>query len=325
MQEHKSLILALLEILTNYSDEEHILTRSQIEQYLESIYGIKVERRTLYANLKLISDNGYDISDFQENKSGYYLVDRQFEKSEADLLCHAIHSSHIIPEKDSNNLIEKLLKTQSKYQASYFKQKVYARNLRKTTNKQFFLNVEIINEAIQKQHTISFIYSRYNLDKELVPRRAESYRVSPYNVVYVNDNYYLICKYMDKTDFSHYRIDKMQNINIEDEKTKPLEEGFDPYQYAKNHIYMYGGTKQNIYLRCSNIIIDDVIDNFGKDTIMRKDDDEHFIAKIQSSEQGIIYWCLQYLKYCELLEPENLRKQLIEILDEGYNRYKKNL
>ena len=51
---------------------------------------------------------------------GYYLQEKQFDKAEILLLCNAIHASHFISKKQSNRLIKKLLKTQSKYEAKEF-------------------------------------------------------------------------------------------------------------------------------------------------------------------------------------------------------------
>lgn len=210
----KTLVIALLEILVTYSDEQHILTRPQIINLLADQYQIDIERRTLYNNIELLIQCGYDISKYEDNQKGYYLQTRQFEKSEVNLLCNLIHSSHIIPQNDSNALIDKLLKTQSRYETKRFKDSVYSHNLRKSGNRQFFLNIELINEAIEKQQAINFIYTHYSLNKHRVPRRDKPYVAAPYAVVYSDDNYYMICKHFNHDNFTHYRIDKMQDIKL---------------------------------------------------------------------------------------------------------------
>ena len=153
-------------------------------------------------------DIGIEVSQYEPNK-GYYLITREFEKSEIHLLCNAIFSSHFIPESDSNQLINRFLKTQSKYNAKTFKNNVYVKNSRKTINKQFFLNIEMILEAIQKNRAISFHYMKYNHSKELIKRRDKRYSIHPFHIVYANENFYLICLNDHYDELSHYRIDKM--------------------------------------------------------------------------------------------------------------------
>ena len=104
--------------------------------------------------MELLRDFGYEISEYDGN--GYYLMERQFEKAEILLLCNAIHASHFISSKQSDELIKKLLDTQSKYDHKEFKDKVYMANPLKTSNKQLLFNIEIVSQAIKENRKISF-------------------------------------------------------------------------------------------------------------------------------------------------------------------------
>ena len=180
MQDKKTSVLALLKILEEHSDENHVLTQPKLLELLETIYHVSLDRRTLYKNVEMLTDFGYDISTYSDNGKGYYLRERQFETSEISLLCNAIHSSNYIPNSSSKELINKLLSTQSKYYKNDFKSTVFVENANKKDNKDFFLNIEIISEAIKERKTISFNYTRYNLKKQLENRREELYVLSPY-------------------------------------------------------------------------------------------------------------------------------------------------
>ena len=120
MEGKKFSILAILEVLKRYSDEDHILTVKEINSHLKNEYDLELERRTLYSNVDLLKQFGYDISDFDDNGKGYYLASRQFDKGEILLLCNAIHASHFISSRQSDDLIRKLLDTQSRYEAKEF-------------------------------------------------------------------------------------------------------------------------------------------------------------------------------------------------------------
>lgn len=319
----KASLLALYQILNKHSDEQHQLKRKDIERLLDMEYDIKLDRKTLYDHIELLNAFGCDIQTPLTPLHGYYIGERLFESSEVHLLSNAIHASHFIPDKASNDLIKKLLNTQSKYMQKEVIQTIYTKNSRKTINKEFFLNIELINEAIQINHVIVFDYMKYNLYKQLVPRKDHVYVIHPYYIIYANENYYLICKNDGYDNLSHYRIDKIKNLNIDyNALRKPLQKSFDPYGYAKSKIYMYGGDEEQITLKCSYNILDDIIDRFGSDTYLQTCDDNYFYAIIKSSRQGIKYLCLQYLQYCEVTAPSSLRDEMLAILDTAINKYK---
>ena len=82
MAEKKHSTFAVLEILRKYSDENHILTVKEITSHLISEYDLNIERRTLYSNIGILKDFGFEISDYEDNGKGYYLSKRDFDKGE---------------------------------------------------------------------------------------------------------------------------------------------------------------------------------------------------------------------------------------------------
>ena len=321
MQEKKISALALLKILEEYTDEDHPLTQPRLLELIETIYHVTLDRRTLYSNIEMLQDFGYDISSYSENGKGYYLRERQFEPSQIYLLCNAIHASHFIPQKSSKELIDKLLSTQSKYFKNDFKSTVFVENNKKKENKEFFLNVELLSEAIREKKAVSFAYLKYDLDKQLVERREDPYIFSPYYLVYNLDRTYLIGKSKNHKDFTHFRVDRMKKLKISDEPYIKLSKKEDPYEYAKNKIYMYNGDEESIAIKCRMNILDDVIDTFGKGIRLIADGDS-FVAHVKSAKEGMVYFALQYAKYLEVLEPEDLRKEITEVLKQALKNYK---
>lgn len=101
MAEKKHIAFAILDILTTYTDEDHILTAREIMDLLKAKYNTEIERRTLYSNIDVLEQAGYVISKFDDNGKSYYLQEKQFDKAEILLLCNAIHASHFISKKQS--------------------------------------------------------------------------------------------------------------------------------------------------------------------------------------------------------------------------------
>ena len=172
MEDSRMSAIAILYILKEYSDEAHPLSSNACIPLLEQVYDIKINRGTLSAYIKQLRNFGIDI---QTTNRGYYLIDRDLEKSEVHVLCNLMHSSHFICDSSSFQLIDKLLKTQSRYHRKDFKNAVYIQNSRKTKNRQLFLNVDILLEAIQENKMIQMYYLTYNLKKELI--RKERNRI----------------------------------------------------------------------------------------------------------------------------------------------------
>ena len=102
----KANTICLYRILEQYSDEEHILTMKDIIGRFNDEFGLRIDRRTIYSSVKTLQKLKYDISDFEENRKGYFLRTRLFEPSELRLMMDAVYSMNSIPQKQTNDLIE---------------------------------------------------------------------------------------------------------------------------------------------------------------------------------------------------------------------------
>ncbi len=321
MEEKKTSIICLLKILEENTDENHILTQPELLEMLNSRYGLDLDRRTLYKNITMLSDLGYEISDYKDNGKGYYLLGRQFEKSEVFLLANTIHSSNFIPKKASKELIDKLLDTQSRFVKNDFHNMVFIENGAKKENKEFFYNIEQLSEAIKEKKTIRFEYTKYNTSKQLVNKREEPYFISPYYLVTYLDRVYMVGKSDHHPDFTHYRVDRMKGIKLTDRPYVYLNKDEDPYQYSKARMYMYNGEIKRIAIKCDNSMLDDVIDTFGNDITIDSNGGS-FTAYVSSSLQGMVYFALQYIEHMEVLEPQELRDQIKKALAIGQDKYR---
>lgn len=318
----KATALAILKILED-TDANHQLSREQIEQKLLSRFGISVDRRTIYSNIELLEDFGYEIYKPNDTKDkGYYLGSRVFEESEIELLCNAIHSSRFIPINYSKDLINKLLATQSKAFKKDYNDEVFLDNGDKKENKDFFLNIETISEAIKNKNNISFDYMKYDINIKLVKKSEERRQVSPHHLIYTNDKVYLIAYSLDHKMIRHFRVDRIMNIKIEDGKYVSEPSKNDPYQYAKTKMYMYAGDDIPVTIRFKTSILDDIVDNFGKKITVVKDGNDYYKTTIKSSRQGMIYFALQFLENIQVVSPKDLKDEIKNILAKGLKDYK---
>lgn len=320
MEEKKTSILAVYKVLEEFSDENHPLTRTEITDLIKKLYNITIDRRTLYRNIEMLINFGYDISDYNENKIGYYLKDRLFQHSEVLLLCNAVHASHFIPDKASKDLVNKLLSCQSRYKRNDYFKNVYLPNKKKKDNKQFLLNIEQISRAINEKKVIKFTYTHYDINKKLVNTRDDAYYRSPYFLVVNGDRVYMVGKGKNHDSLSHFRVDRMKDIKLVDEYYLRLPKNLDAYTYANNKIYMYSGDETVVTLRCDKKALDVIIDTFGKD-VMLADEGETFTVYTKCGKEDIVKFALQYVESIELLEPLSLRQEVRKVLLDASNRY----
>lgn len=320
MEEKKTSILAVYKVLEEFSDENHPLTRTEITDLIEKQYNITIDRRTLYRNIEMLINFGYDISDYNENKIGYYLKDRLFQHSEVLLLCNAVHASHFIPDKASKDLVNKLLSCQSRYKRNDYFKNVYLPNKKKKDNKQFLLNIEQISRAINEKKVIKFTYTHYDINKKLVNTRDDAYYRSPYFLVVNGDRVYMVGRGKNHDSLSHFRVDRMKDIELVDEYYLRLPKNLDAYTYANNKIYMFSGDETGVRLRCDKKALDFIIDTFGKD-VMLADEGETFTVYTKCGKEDIVKFCLQYVESVELLEPLSLRQEVRKVLLDASNRY----
>ena len=315
MLTEKANAICLLEVLKEYSDAEHILPMREIIAKMQSLYGIKIDRRTVYGAVALLIELGYDVSLYEDNGVGYYLRDRELEPSEVLLLTDAVYSFPFIPARQTEQLVQKLQKQLSVHQRKKYRHLTVARQGRKTGNRQVFWNIEQLDEAITRKKKVTLDYLHYGYDKRQHP--TATYTLSPYEMVYTNEHYYLICVPDHDPHTRLYRIDRMKDIQILDD---PRCEAV-ARQEAQNAVYAYVGAPERIVMYCDRAILDDVIDRFGTEVQIRERDENTFTASFTAPPRGVKFWALQYLPYVEVVEPAWLREEIIESL--GKNKYPK--
>lgn len=116
MAEKKGIALALLKVLREYTDARHHLSASELIDKLSEDYGYELERRTLYANVRLLQEFGYKIDVWRKGSDGYALTEHQFTEKEVFKLCDLLEESDDFTPREKKKLKKKLLQTLSKNQ-----------------------------------------------------------------------------------------------------------------------------------------------------------------------------------------------------------------
>lgn len=207
-------MLYIMKILSEKSDERHTLSAADINRLLQD-YGMAANRKTIYSDIETLREFHIDIVQAKGTNGGYYIGSREFELPELKLLVDAVQTSKFISCKKSKELIRKLENLTNEYDARLLQRNVFIYNRPKTKNETIYYNVNEIHTAILENYQIRYQYAEWTVQKKLIPKKNGAvYMVSPWALTWDDANYYLIA--YDKTEdvIKHYRVDKMQQVQI---------------------------------------------------------------------------------------------------------------
>jgi len=311
-----TLLFAMLEILREYSDDEHTLTVTDIIEKIKILYGREVDRRTVISGMDFLQEHGCIIERSPNGRFRYHMLERPFSTPELRLLIDAIYSCSFISPQQTKELLEKILSQVSVYDRKKYTYTNILLTEKKSPNKQVFLNIELLDKAINEHKKIAFTYTDYDYNANLVPRRSEKYIASPYNMININEHYYLVLLLDGKPDPGFYRIDLIRDIEILKTPRAVTKEEFKLNNIHKV-VYAYYGKPERVTLKCDKKALRYVIERFGSDIKINKQEDGSFITTVYAAPEGLVYWALQYMKIVEVIEPKHIRNQIIQSIKEG--------
>ena len=316
-------LLYLKQILEYHTDEEHGITTKKIHDELQNAQ-IEVERKTVYEDIRSLEDFGLEIG-HEKFERTYRLLSREFDLAEIKLLIDSIQSSKFLSEKKTWELIEKLKKLCSHRQAEQLQGEVIVANRVKSENISIHYNVDEIHRAISEDMQVNFRYYEYDINKrEKYYKNGGLYSVSPWRLIYSDDNYYLLGYDEQKKKFKHFRIDRMNKVSISEIKRNGREEfeKIDMANYSKYTFSMFGGEIEYVTMVFQNRMMSTVMDKFGHDIVAMKEDNTHFriVVPVAISQQ-FFGWIFGLGKSARIVAPESVKAQMKKLLDEISSRY----
>lgn len=317
--------LYLMQILLERTDEEHPLNAEDLIRILDKEYHVRINRTTVYSQIRKLQDADLDIVQKDGRTRGYYIGSRQFELAELKLLVDAVQSSRFITRKKTEELIRKLESLCSMHEAKQLGSQVMIYNRSKTPNETIYYNVDMIHSSIFRNRQISFRYVEWTMKKTTEFRHDGAfYAVSPLNLIWDDENYYLVAYDEHAKGIRHYRVDKMRNMSIleTERSSQALDEEIDAAAFSKKTFGMYGGTDVKVELRGEKHLAGVILDRFGTDIWMRPLDEEHFSAHVTVTVSRQFFgWVTAIGKGLEITGPQEIRTQYREYLQEILDGY----
>ena len=311
-------LLYILQYLLENTDDEHYANVTDIIEHLAVEYDIHVDRKTIYADIKLLREYGeqFDIEiDDRKSTKGYRIMSREFELDELQLLIDSVQSSKFITDRKAKVLTDKLKRLTSRHNRRVLDRRAYVANRIRNMNDSVFYFVDNIHAAIADDKKITFRYFTYNAQKEKEYNR-KSYIASPFALLWNDGNYYMMA--FESGKMKYFRVDRMDNVKLTDEKRSGKGENREIIlsERSTKVFAMYGGKEERVSLRFSNHLIGVVIDRFGRDIMMIPDGSKHFtVSVVVEISPQFFGWLCGLGKGVKITFPDEVIEQMKKHVD----------
>lgn len=317
--------LYLRQFLLENTDEAHPVTVSQMIDYLAR-HDIAAERKSIYDDIDGLRSYGLDIEYRKAQDGGYFIANREFQLPELKLLVDAVQSSKFLSLRKSNELIAKLEKLASRHEAQALRRQVYVTHRIKNMNESIYYNVDALHSAIAAGSRITFRYFDWDMNgKKKYRHEGKRYRISPWALLWDDENYYLVGYDAEHAERRHYRVDKMESITQTGEERlgKELFAGFDPAAYSRKVFGMYGGEPQKVTLRFESSMSNIVFDRFGRELILTPDREGGFTVTVEVVPSPQFFaWLTGLGAPVKILSPQPIVQQFCDYLQGVLDAYR---
>ena len=289
-------------------------------------HDIAAERKSIYDDIDGLRSYGLDIEYRKAQDGGYFIANREFQLPELKLLVDAVQSSKFLSLRKSNELIVKLEKLASRHEAQALRRQVYVAHRIKNMNESIYYNVDALHSAIAAGSRITFRYFDWDMNgKKKYRHEGKRYRISPWALLWDDENYYLVGYDAEHAERRHYRVDKMESITQTGEERlgKELFAGFDPAAYSRKVFGMYGGEPQKVTLRFESSMSNIVFDRFGRELILTPDREGGFTVTVEVVPSPQFFaWLTGLGAPVKILSPQPIVQQFCDYLQSVLDAYR---
>lgn len=319
-------LLAVYEILREFSDEEVPLTKTQICKLLYEEYHLDADQRTVQDDLDCLLESGYIRSD---KKNFFHFTVHPFEDWELKMLVDGIAQTDYFEPRTLNRIIEKVISLAGPTDAEMLRRNRPVLDYAVKENDFYLLeNLSRLISAVKDLHPVQFEYFKLDENKLPVLHGSGSYLVHPYIIVKRNTFYYLVSYREGDSSLRYFRIDRIRNIVIQTNKKRispyrlPIGDKTDEIKhYLRNNTDSFWGEKISVIVRLDSTpsILYDV---FGIENVNLTSEKDPSIFCINAQNNAGLYHNLMKLgSAVTILEPVSIRKRYLQELREILIKY----
>jgi predicted DNA-binding transcriptional regulator YafY len=320
----KIILLKIWEILCQETDEDNPMASTVLLDKLNEM-NIACDRRTLYRYIEVLNEWGYEINSYRGRNNDYWVDDRKFNMPELHIMLDAVQAASFIPKEKTTELVKKIASLAGSRKGEVLKSNIVAFNTTKNTNDSIYYSVNEIVTAIRKKKQIIFYYFDYDINHNRVYRRDHHhYKANPCATIFSGDRYYLLSYDSRYDKISHYRIDRMEQVQIiDDDVILPANNAdVDYYKHKRQLFGMFSGETEKVRIEMHESLIDVIFDVFGDNVKMKRLSDGfvRFSADVQVSP--VFYgWCCSFGANLRVVAPQSVVDGMKEHTKELFDMY----
>lgn len=319
--------LKIYEILKRETDESHPMGTKELSEKLKEC-GIESHRTTIYGDIDLLNECGYEIMCHRGRSNLYYVADRSFNEPELRILMDAVQAASFITDKKTVELVDKIADLAGSKKGQVIKSNVVKFNTNKSTNEDIYYSVNEIIRAIEDKKKIVFYYFDYDNNHRRIYRNPQNrseisyvpvkrFALSPFATVLADGNYYVLTYYPKYKKISHYRIDRMEKVTVidDDADMPPCEITFDVATYKKQLFGMFAGETTKVHIEVDKSLRNAIFDLFGEHVNIFEHSENTVRLKADVQVCPLFFgWCSSFGDKLKLLGPDNIVAEFNEYL-----------
>lgn len=312
---NKNRAIYVFKCLWDHTDEEHPATTKDIIAHLATL-GISTTRKTVAEDVAELQSGGFDIVVNRSRQNEYFIGSRNLELPELKRIIDAVQAAKFISPKKSVELIGKISALASPHQGDELKRNLFVDGKIKTSNEKVSYAVDTLFTAIQAEKAVTFKYIEYTAEKKKVYKHKEQiYILSPYDMVWCSDAYYVLGFSESHGKVVKFRVDRMYRPALSDQPYRPKPDNYDISEFCRQVFSMCEGTLCTVELKCENSLMKSVIDRLGEDVQTRLFACTHFIATVEVSVSPTFFvWIFTYNGKIQIISPETLKREYADRL-----------
>jgi predicted DNA-binding transcriptional regulator YafY len=169
--------------------------------------------------------------------------------------------------------------------------------------------IEHIHNAIEEKKLIEFDY--------YYSKGSSKRLVEPYLLVFQWASWYVWGYCREREDFRMFKLNRILNLNI-------LEESFEPRQLPSFQKQIDNCFTDEIHLsaRFDSCVKWRLIEEYGAESYEESEDGSLLFEVNFTNKDNLLSWILGFGEHAEILEPVEIRKEYLEIINRIKNRYK---
>ena len=325
-------LLAILEILKKHSDAEIHLTSEEIRKLLMENYDIEADRRSIRTDVKALIEFGLveDAPNCAKREDrGCYFSAHSFDDWELKMMIDGIAQTGYFKAETLNRIIDQVaeLSGPSSRQLLTENRPVLDSEI---DDSDFYLslNLDALMGAIKQRKQVRFQYFKLDENKKPSLSGEGTHLVHPY-VITKRGFYYYLVTYKEGDSFIRpFRVDRIRNVEVLDEKRIPPErlpigdKTKELREYRKNNTDSFTGQSTSVEVQWNDepSVLYDVFGLSNVDLVRRDGSGNIYVIKAQKN-QGLYHNLLRLGSRLTVLGPQGVKDEYVAMVKEIVGKY----